>query len=52
MIEDLTGEMSERLAIAEAVAELALSAHSFEAACKSVKRVLDESRKLVRQKRP
>ena len=41
---------SEQLAIAEAVAELALSARSFEAACKSVKRVLDECRKFLRQK--
>jgi hypothetical protein len=51
MIQDLiAGKTSERLAIAEAVAELAISAPSFEAACKSVKRVLDQARKLVRQK--
>jgi hypothetical protein len=54
---DMIGELkasgtSERLAIAEAAAEFAISAHSFDAACKSVKRVLDEFRKLVRQKRP
>jgi hypothetical protein len=46
MIEELIASgTSERLAIAEAVAELALSAQSFEAACKSVKRVLDACRK-------
>jgi hypothetical protein len=51
MIEELKASgMSESLAIAEAVAELALGAHSFEAACKSVKRVLDECRKFARQK--
>jgi hypothetical protein len=51
MIEELIASgTSERLAIAEAVAELALSAQSFEAACKSVKRVLDECRKFLRQK--
>jgi hypothetical protein len=51
MIEErIAGGTSERLAIAEAVAELAISAPSFEAACKSVKRVLDECRKFVRQK--
>jgi hypothetical protein len=51
MIEILiAGGMSERLAIAEAVAELALTAASFESACKAAKRMLDESRKLVGQK--
>jgi hypothetical protein len=51
MIEDLiAGRTSERLAIAEAVAELAIGDTSFEAACKSVKRVLNEARKLTRQK--
>jgi len=51
MIEGLKASgMSESLAIAEAVAELAFGAQSFEAACKAVKRVLDECRKLVRQK--
>jgi hypothetical protein len=53
MIEELTARgISERLAIAEAVAELAIGANSFEAACKSVKRMLDEHRKLVRQNPP
>jgi hypothetical protein len=42
---------SERLAIAEAAAEFAVRGNSFEAACKSVKRMLDEARKLTRQKR-
>jgi hypothetical protein len=51
MIEDLTaGGTSKRLAIAEAVAELAIGANSFAAACKSVDRVLREFRKFVRQK--
>ncbi|MBR0695135.1 hypothetical protein [Bradyrhizobium lablabi] len=51
MIEDLISQgTSERLAIAEAVAELAIGAQSFDAACKSVKRVLDECRKFLRQK--
>jgi hypothetical protein len=51
MIEELiAGGMSERLAIAEAVAELALSATSFTAACKGLERLLAASRKLVRQK--
>ena len=50
MIEELIASgTSERLAIAEAVAELVI-APSFEAACKSVKRVLDEYRKFMRQK--
>jgi hypothetical protein len=40
---------AERLAIAEAVAELAIGDQSFEAACKAVKRVLDECRKFLRQ---
>jgi hypothetical protein len=45
MIEDLIARgTSERLAIAEAVAELAVGGNSFEAACKAVKRVLDASR--------
>ncbi|MGY4283637.1 hypothetical protein ACVWXO_002857 [Bradyrhizobium sp. LM2.7] len=51
LIEELIARgISERLAIAEAVAELAIGAQSFEAACKSVKRVLDETRNTVRQK--
>ena len=50
-IEELRASgMTEGLAIAEAVAELAIGGQSFEAACKSVKRVLDECRKFVRQK--
>jgi hypothetical protein len=50
MIEELiAGGTSERLAIAEAVAEFAVSGNSFESACKAVKRVLDEYRKSVRQ---
>jgi hypothetical protein len=53
MIAELTaGGTSERLAIAEVVVELAIRGNSFESACKSVKRVLDEYRKLVRQKHP
>ena len=53
MIEELIVRgTSERLAIAEAVAEFAIGANSFDAACKSVKRVLDEFRKLVRQNPP
>ena len=47
MIEDIIAdETSERLAIAEAVAELAFTGQSFEAACKSVKRLLEHHRKL------
>jgi hypothetical protein len=45
-------EMSERLAIAEAVAAYAVRATSFEAACKSIKRVLEAWRKSVGQKQP
>jgi hypothetical protein len=48
----IAGGTSERLAVAEAVAEFAVRGNSFGSACKSVKRVLDASRKLVRQKHP
>jgi hypothetical protein len=48
--EQIASGTSERLAIAEVVAELALTAASFEAACKAVRRVLDDCRKFLRQK--
>jgi hypothetical protein len=40
---------TERLAIAEVVAELALGEHSFDAACQSVKRLVNAYRKFVGQ---
>jgi len=53
MIEELIESgTSERLAIAEAVAELAIRGSSFESACKSVKRMLEASRKFMGQNRP
>lgn len=51
-IEELiaTGRFTKREAIADAVAELGLDAANFDAACKRVRRLLDEYRKAVGQK--